>query len=55
MRIIEGKGLGGAEKAGEVWGGEAGGGELGEEEQKEEEVLLTTGPLGQSAMGTISV
>lgn len=32
-------------------GGEAGGGGVGEEG----EVLLTTGPLGQSAMGMISV
>lgn len=48
--------MGGEDKAEEVWGGETGGGAIGEEEQKEkEEVLLTTGPLGQSAMGMISV
>lgn len=48
--------MGGSEEAEAEWGGEAGGGEIGEEEQEEEkEVLLTTGPLGQSAMGMISV
>lgn len=48
--------MGGEDKAEEMLGGETGGGAIGEEEQNEKEkVLLTTGPLGQSAMGMISL
>lgn len=43
-------------EAKEEQGGEAGGGAIREQEQEGEEgVLLTTGPLGQSAMGMIAV